>query len=124
MLVSIWLQEKDYQFITESGQRKELQGIKTNTKLHPILASQLGRCIRKGCRIYAIQVGFTNIKNKMTSLENILIIQEFADVFPESIPGLPPTRDVDSTAELILSATPVSRAPYCMSIPELTERKM
>jgi len=35
-------------------------------------------------------VGFTNAKNKMTSLENIPVIQEFVDIFSKAIPGLPP----------------------------------
>jgi len=85
--------------------------------LHPIIASQPGKCIRKGYQIYDVQVGFTNSKNKMTSLENILIIQEFADVFPESIPGLPPKHDIDFTIELVPGAASVSKAPYCMIIP-------
>jgi len=62
-----------------------------------------------------------NIKNKITSFENIPVIQEFANVFPESIPRLPPKCDIDFTIELILGAAPISRAPYCMSIPELTK---
>jgi len=60
----------------------------------------------------------------MTSLENISFIQEFADVFLESILGLPPKHDIDFTIELILRAVLVSRAPYQMSIPELTELKI
>ena len=90
--------------------------MKTSTKLHPITASRLGKCIKKGCQIYAVQVGFTNTKNKMTSLEKILVIQEFVDVFPESIPSLPQKRDINCTIELIQSATLISSAPYRMSI--------
>jgi len=40
----------------------------------------------------------------MTSLENIPIIQEFAYVFPQAIPGLPTKRDIDFTIELITGA--------------------
>lgn len=60
----------------------------------------------------------------MTSLENIPVIQDFMDVFPESIPGLLPRRDIDFTIELMPGATPVLKTPYRMSIPELTELKM
>jgi len=116
--------QKTVSFIVELGQSKELRGIKTNIKLRPITANQLGKCIRKGCEIYVVQVGFTNTKNKRTSLENIPVIQEFVDVFPESIPGLPPKRDIDFTIKLNPGATPISSAPYRMSIPELTELKM
>eukprot|EP00253_Pinus_taeda_P021183 PITA_21183 len=49
---------------------------------------------------------------------------EFTDVFPKEIPGLPPRRNIDFTIELVPGAAPVSRAPYRMSVPELTELKM
>eukprot|EP00253_Pinus_taeda_P014569 PITA_14569 len=108
----------------ESGARQEMQGIKRPIQVQPITASQLAKCIRKGCHIYAIQVGYADSKDKIVMLDNIPVIQEFADVFLEEIPGLPPKRDIDFTIELVLGATLVSRAPYRMSVPELTELKM
>ena len=60
----------------------------------------------------------------MSALGNIPVVQEFTDVFLEEVPGLPPKRDIDFTIELIPGAAPVSRAPYRMSVPELTELKM
>jgi hypothetical protein len=101
-----------------------LQGIKHPVQIRPITASQLAKCIRKKCQIYAIQVGYANQKDKTVMLDNIPVVQEFADVFPEEVPGLPPKRDIDFTIELIPGAAPVSRAPYRMSVPELTELKM
>lgn len=101
-----------------------MQGIKWPVQLRSITTSQLAKFIRKGSQIYAIQVGYANSKDKTTTLENIPVIQEFADVFPEEILRLPPKRDIDFTIELVLGAAPVSRAPYKMSVPELTELKM
>eukprot|EP00253_Pinus_taeda_P035458 PITA_35458 len=63
-------------------------------------------------------------KGKASTLDNIPVIREFADVFPEEIPGLPPKGNIDFTIELIPGAAPVSRAPYRMSVPKLTELKM
>lgn len=60
----------------------------------------------------------------MTSLENILVIQEFIDLFPKSISRLPPKRNIDFTIELISGATPISKAPYRINILELTKLKM
>eukprot|EP00253_Pinus_taeda_P012585 PITA_12585 len=108
----------------QQGNSKEVQGIKRPVQVRPITANQLVKCIWKGCQVYAIQVGFANSKDKTASLNNIPVIQEFADVFPEEIPGLPPWRDIDFTIELVPGAAPVSRVPYRMSIPELTELKM
>eukprot|EP00253_Pinus_taeda_P035016 PITA_35016 len=79
---------------------------------------------RKKCQIYAVQVGFASSESNKSTLENIPVVREFADVFPEEIPGLPPKWNLDFTIELVPGAAPVSRAPYRMSVPELTELKM
>ena len=52
------------------------------------------------------------------------MLQEFKNVFPDEIPGLPPKRDIDFTIELVPGAAPVSKAPYRMSTPEMLEMKM
>eukprot|EP00253_Pinus_taeda_P026738 PITA_26738 len=108
----------------QQGNNKEMQGIKRPVQVRPITANQLVKCVRKGCQVYAIQVGYVNSKDKSAALNNIPVIQEFTDVFPEEIPGLPPRRNIDFTIELVPGATPVSRAPYKMSVPKLTELKM
>jgi len=69
-------------------------------------------------------VGYANSKDKTTTLDNIPVIQEFADVFLEEIPGLPPKRDIDFTIKLIPGVALVSRVPYRMSTPKLIELKM
>eukprot|EP00253_Pinus_taeda_P015342 PITA_15342 len=107
----------------QQGNRKEMQGIKQPVQVRLITANQLIKCIRKGCQVYAIQVGYANSKDKSISLHSIPVIQEFTDVFPEEIPGLPLRRNIDFTIELTPGAAPVSRAPYRMSTPELTELK-
>lgn len=108
----------------DSGMEQEMQGIKRPVQVRPITASQLAKCIRKRCQVYAIQVGYAETKNKTTTLDHLPVIKEFTDVFPEEIPGLPPKRDIDFTIELIPGASPVSRTAYRMSVPELTELKM
>ncbi|XP_028103887.1 uncharacterized protein LOC114302963 [Camellia sinensis] len=45
-------------------------------------------------------------------LEDILVVREFPDVFPEDLPGLPPDREIEFAIELIPSTGPISKAPY------------
>ena len=52
------------------------------------------------------------------------MLQEFRDVFPDEIPGLPPKRDIDFTIELVPGAAPMSKTTYMMSTPEMLELKM
>jgi len=48
-------------------------------------------------------------------IKSIPVVDEYADVFPDEILELPPSRDVDFTIELILGANLVSMAPYRMT---------
>ena len=56
-------------------------------------------------------------------MEDIPVLIEYVDVFPEEISGLPPKRELDFTIELVPSAVPSSKAPYRMDILELNELK-
>jgi len=53
----------------------------------------------------------------------IPVVEEYADVFPDEILELPPSRDVDFSIDLIPGADPVSMAPYRMTPAELVELK-
>ena len=52
------------------------------------------------------------------------MLQEFKDVFPNEIRGLPPKSDIDFTIEIVPGAAPVSKTTYKMSTPEMLELKM
>ena len=45
------------------------------------------------------------------------MLQEFKDVFPDEILGLPPKRDIDFRIDLLPGAAPMSKTPYRMSTP-------
>jgi hypothetical protein len=53
-----------------------------------------------------------------------VVLRDFKDVFADEIPELPPRREIDFSIDLIPGSSPVSKAPYKMSIPELTELKI
>ena len=56
-------------------------------------------------------------------IEDIPVVSEFPDVFPEELPGLPPTREIDFTIDLLPGTAPISQAPYRMAPAELKELK-
>jgi hypothetical protein len=60
---------------------------------------------------------------KVTSLEEILVVQEYLDVSPEELPGMPPDRDIEFLIELLPGTPPISKRPYRMPINELVELK-
>jgi hypothetical protein len=58
-----------------------------------------------------------------TSLEEIRVVQEYLDVFPKELPGMPPDHDIEFLIELLLGTPPISRRPYRMPLNELVELK-
>jgi hypothetical protein len=56
-------------------------------------------------------------------IEEIPVVREFPDVFPEELTELPPDRDVEFVIELMPGAGPVAKSPYRMSSDELDELK-
>ena len=46
-------------------------------------------------------------------IQDIPVVCEFPDVFPEDLPGLPPGRDVEFVIELKPGMAPISRRSYC-----------
>ena len=56
--------------------------------------------------------------------EDVPLVQEFLEVFPEDLPGLPPDREIEFIIELIPSTTSISKAPYRMAPSELKELKV
>jgi hypothetical protein len=59
-----------------------------------------------------------------TQLENILVVCEYPDVFPDDLPGMPPDRDVEFVIELQPGTAPISKRPYRMPPKELAELKI
>ncbi|GKA85606.1 putative reverse transcriptase domain-containing protein [Tanacetum coccineum] len=61
-------------------------------------------------------------KSDEKRLEDIPVVREFPEVFPEDLPGLPPVRQVEFQIDLIPGATPVARAPYRLAPSEMQDR--
>ena len=56
-------------------------------------------------------------------IEEIPIVREFIDVFPDELPRMPPDREIEFTIDLLLGTAPISKAPYRMAPRKLTELK-
>jgi hypothetical protein len=54
---------------------------------------------------------------------NIRVVRDFLDVFPEELPGMPPDRKVEFVIDLLPGTAPISKRPYRMSVNELKELK-
>ncbi|XP_015616785.1 transposon Tf2-1 polyprotein [Oryza sativa Japonica Group] len=60
--------------------------------------------------------------NQIT-LEEIPIVWDYPDVFPDDLPSMPPKRDIEFRIDLVLGTTPIHKRPYRMAANELAEVK-
>jgi hypothetical protein len=57
------------------------------------------------------------------SVEEVPVVCEYPDVFPEELPGMPLDRDVEFVIDLLPGTGPIAKRPYRMSVDELEELK-
>ena len=80
---------------------------------------QTRKLLQQGCEAYLVYV--TEVKEEAPKIEDIPVVNEFLDVFPDELPGLPPDREIEFAIELAPGTGPVSKAPYRMAPVELKE---
>jgi hypothetical protein len=110
---------KKFTCLDEEENQKTVQGIPRAVAVREISAMQLKKCYRKGCQLFVARVEEASI-DAVSKIGDHEVLIEFKDVFQE-VPGLPPKRDINFSINLMLGATPVSKAPYRMSTPKLKE---
>ena len=98
-----------------------VQGIRSESIPKVISAMEARRFLRKGCEAFLALI--LDSKREQLNFENIPVIREFPNVFPEELPGVPPEREVDLSIEVVQRMTPISRAPYRMTPTKLKELK-
>ncbi|GKE55822.1 putative reverse transcriptase domain-containing protein [Tanacetum coccineum] len=60
-------------------------------------------------------------KSDEKRLEDIPVVREFLEVFPEDLPGLSPVRQIEFQIDLIAEVTPVARSPYRLAPSKMQE---
>ncbi|GKB17382.1 reverse transcriptase domain-containing protein [Tanacetum coccineum] len=101
------------------GETLIIRGDRSKTRLNLISCIKTERYISRGCQVFMIQV--MEKKSDEKRLEDIPVVKEFPDVFPEDLPGLPPVRQVEFQIDLIPRAAPVARTPYRLAPSEMQE---
>ena len=101
--------------ITFCGVRKIL----SSSMMSMMMARKMLRKSYPGYLAYAVEVRDDDMR-----LEDIPVVREFPDVFPDDLPGLPTDREIDFQIELAPGTEPISRAPYRMAPAELKELKV
>ncbi|GKE83649.1 putative reverse transcriptase domain-containing protein, partial [Tanacetum coccineum] len=93
------------------------------SRLNIISCTKTQKYLLKGCPIFLAHVTTKEAEDKSGEkrLEDISIVRDFPEVFPEDLLGIPPTRQVEFQIDLIPGAAPVARAPYRLASSEMKE---
>ena len=87
---SLDFREKVVIFRILNDKEFRFQGDKSSIPQNIISAIIARKMLRRGCRGYLAVV--RNIEAKTRAVENVPVVCEFPDVFPEELLGLPPKR--------------------------------
>ncbi|GJR58757.1 putative reverse transcriptase domain-containing protein [Tanacetum coccineum] len=96
-----------------------VEGDKGVSRLKVILCIKACKYIERGCHLFLAHV--TESKSNEKRIEDVPVIRDFPEVFPEELPGLPPSRQVEFRIDLVPGATLVVRAPYRLAPSEMKE---
>ena len=87
-----------------------------------LISAISARCLlQKGCKGYLAHV--VDTRSSEVRLEDVPVVRDFLDVFPDDLPGLPPERELDFPIDLVPGTTTISLPPYIMAPTELKELK-
>jgi hypothetical protein len=102
-------------------------------KMHRVVLDIAGQLVYLDSPVYGKDIihlpTISHIKTSLhhvveMKLEDIHVIREFPDVFPDDLPGMPPERAIEFKIELQPGTTPIAKAPYKMSPMEMKELKI
>ncbi|KAK1684386.1 hypothetical protein QYE76_045234 [Lolium multiflorum] len=82
-----------------------------------------GRIVFQGDKYSELEIGLELNSLKEVRIEDIPVVNEFKDVFPKELPGMPPDREIEFTIDLIPGTAPIAQPPYKMGPKELVELK-
>ncbi|GJU69840.1 hypothetical protein Tco_1256099 [Tanacetum coccineum] len=92
-------------------------------RLNIISCTKTQKYLIKRCQVFLAHVTTKKEedKSKEKRLEDVPIVRDFPKVFPEDLPGLPLTRQVEFQIDLVPGAAPVAHAPYRLTPFEMKE---
>ncbi|XP_070017470.1 uncharacterized protein [Nicotiana sylvestris] len=97
----------------------EWKGDNVVTKGRLISYLKATKMIKKWCIYHLVRVTDTDVE--APSLESVLVVNRFPDVFPDELPGILPDKEVDFGIDVMPDTQPISIPPYRMAPTELKE---
>ena len=96
--------------------------MKTERLLPTISSMKAQKELQKGNEGYLVTT--LDTKKEGIRIEDVPVVKDCVDVFPEVLSGLPPKREVEFGINLVPRAKPISKVSYRMTLAELRELKI
>ncbi|XP_071738704.1 uncharacterized protein [Rutidosis leptorrhynchoides] len=119
MKVGIQYFDKTINIPLKTGEILVIQGDKGGSKLNLISCIKTRKYLMQVCQ--AILAHIKEVKPDELRIEDVPVVKDFPEVFPDELPGLPPKRQFEFQIELIPGAVPVAKAPYRLAPSEMKE---
>ncbi|XP_042401509.1 uncharacterized protein LOC121991588 [Zingiber officinale] len=98
------------------------EATRNKKRLHLISCISARKLMMKGCQ--GVLANVILIPDAVGhKVEDVEVVREFPNVFPEDVSGIPPKREVEFSIELIPGTVPISKAPYRLAPAEMKELK-
>src|SRR5687767_2565615 len=88
----------------------EWKGISSEFKGKFISCLKARKMIAKGCIYHLVRVRDEN--SETPTIESLLVVNEFLDVFPDDLPGIPLEREIKFGIDLLPDTQPISIPAY------------
>ncbi|KAD6796212.1 hypothetical protein E3N88_07108 [Mikania micrantha] len=98
---------------------REVKNLKSSKGLKLMSCTKAHKYFRKKCIAFLAHV--VEKKEKGKSIEDVPMIRDYPEVFPDDLPCLPPERQVEFRIDLLPGANPVAKVPYRLAPSELQE---
>ena len=96
-----------------------VQGVRPGEPKQVISAIKVYHSLAKGCVGYMASVVVSTLST--SRVQDIPVVYEYPDVFPEDLLGMLPYKEVEFLIELVPGSGTNSKAPYRMAPAELRE---
>nr|XP_043612965.1 uncharacterized protein LOC122584940 [Erigeron canadensis] len=111
--------EKAVYLKTSKGEDLIVYGDRNGCPIPVCTFARARRYLSHGYHAYLAHI--VDVKKKSLSIEDIPIVRDFSNVFPDNLLGVPPKRQVEFSIDLVPGANPIAKAPYQLAPTEMQE---
>ncbi|XP_076901653.1 uncharacterized protein LOC143556119 [Bidens hawaiensis] len=107
--VHIKCEQKSIDIQAPDNKTVRIAGDQNAGQISIISKIKANQCLGKGCLAFMVYVAK---EFKPKKINEVPVVSEFQDVFPDEFPGIPPDREVEFKIELLPGTNPIAKAPY------------